>query len=392
MQSLSVKKGSLRSKVQIPTSKSYANRALILAAVSGRRISLHNLPEASDVKILVDCLSHVGFKIERNKNITSISRNGESQAKPELLNVGEGGTTARFLAALLLGMDGEYKLRLGKRLAERPWDEFITLAHKLGGFAELSGETLTIKGPVHFPSELYVDCTRTTQFATAFQLIAPASTNVIPVNMTSSQSYWKMTEKIIDDLKSSDSYTIPQDWSSASYPLAFAAINHEIEFEGLVFDEFQADAKFLEILKKYAKVSETHNGLKVSPGKIQGDLHFDVSDCLDLVPALSFFLAHIEGKHVLSGISNLVFKESDRLSEVINLLKTFNRSAEVLDDKLEITGSLEMIKRESDLSMPDDHRMVMTATLFLLHHSGGTVKPAEAVAKSFPEFFKLIQS
>ena len=391
MQSLSVKKGSLRSKVQIPSSKSYANRALIIAAVSGRRINLQNLPEASDVKILVDCLSAIGFNIERKKNTTTISRL-ELIASPQVLNVGEGGTTARFLAALLLGMNGEFKLRLGKRLAERPWDEFISLAHKLGGFAELADGVLTIKGPVKFPSELHVDCKRTTQFATAFQLIAPPSTRVIPVNMTSSQSYWKMTEKIIDDLKASDTYTVPQDWSSASYPLAFAAINHEIEFEGLVFDEFQADAKFLEILKKYAMVTETQNGMTVSPDKIKGDLHFDVSDCLDLVPALSFFLAHIEGKHVLSGVSNLVFKESDRLSEVIKLLKTFNRSAVVQDDKLEITGSLETLNHELELSLPDDHRMVMTAALFLLHHSGGTVKPAEAVAKSFPDFFNLIQN
>lgn len=200
-----------------------------------------------------------------------------------------------------------------------------------------------------------------------------------------------MNEKITNDLKS-DSYAIPADWSSASYPLAFAALNHKISFPGLHHDDFQADAKFLSILKKYNAVTETSQGIEVSPAKTEGDLHVDVSDSLDLVPTLGYFLSHIKGRHLLTGIENLVHKESDRLTEVIKLLKIFGRHAEVKDNALIIEGHHTLIHEEQKLVLPDDHRMVMVGTLFLLHHHGGTIYPAEAVKKSYPEFFDLISS
>ena len=118
---------------------------------------------------------------------------------------------------------------------------------------------------------------------------------------------------------------------------------------------------------------------------------FDVSDCLDLVPTLGYFLSHIEGIHRLIGISNLVHKESDRLTEVIKLLSHFNRKAWSEGGVLYIEGKRDIETNCPTLSMPNDHRMVMTAALFLRHHSGGEVGPKEAVLKSYPDFFELFE-
>lgn len=392
MQSLSVKKGHLQSSVQVPASKSYANRALILCALNKKKTLLSNLPTATDVTNLLRCLRKIGLNIEsQGTSVRILNSFPECESRDIELEVGEGGTTARFLAGLLLLGHKTYVLKLGTRLKERPWNEFISQAKSLGASVSLVDNKLTIKGPITFPSVLEVDCSKTTQFATAFQLIAPATTQIKPINLNSSLSYWKMNEKINNDLKS-DSYSIPADWSSASYPLAFAALNHTITFPGLHFDEFQADAKFLEILKKYNSVSESHDGLKVSPSLMEGNLDFDVSDALDLVPTLAYFLSHIKGRHVLKGIENLVHKESDRLSEVMKLMKIFERHSEVSENALIIEGHHKIIDSQQHLNLPDDHRMVMVGSLFLLHHHGGTVTPAQAVDKSYPGFFKLIKS
>lgn len=390
MQSLSVKKGFLKEEILIPSSKSYANRALILASRKQSPVTLKRIPQASDVTILIDCLKTLGIDIS-SQGDEVIIRNSfpECEKGDAEISVGEGGTTARFIAALCLTGSSTYTLKLGKRLKARPWQEFIDQVNSLGATAKLQDDKLSLKGPLKLPTRLEVDCSKTTQFATAFQLIAPPDVKVIPTNLRSSESYWKMTEKIIHDLNA-DNYSVPLDWSSASYPLAFAALHQTIRFPGLTYDEFQADAKFLSILKKFEAVTEKSSGLEVHSGKSEGNLSFDVNDALDLVPTLAYYLSHIKGTHRLSGIGNLVHKESDRLSEVIKLMSIFKRKAEVQNEALIIHGHHEKISQAVTLNLPDDHRMVMVGTLFLLHHAGGTVSPAEAVNKSYPDFFDLI--
>jgi 3-phosphoshikimate 1-carboxyvinyltransferase len=145
-----------------------------------------------------------------------------------------------------------------------------------------------------------------------------------------------------------------------------------------------------DLLKSFHCVEENELGISVSPLKIHRNVDLDVSDCLDLVPTLTYFLGHIEGRHSLKGISNLIHKESNRLEEVIKLIKMFNRNAYSDGSTLWIEGSKERVPSEVDLILPDDHRMVMAGTLFQLHHSGGKITPADSVNKSFPGFFDII--
>jgi len=394
MQSLSLNSGGMVKEVLVPPSKSYANRALVLAALIKNPFKLTRLPHASDVTILIDCLEKIGLNILSDKTRSSVevlNSFPECEGSGTELSVGEGGTTARFLATLLLLGKSPYKLILGSRLKERPWQEFIDLVHKLGGQASLNDNVLTVQGPIKFPDVLKVDASKTTQFATAFQLVSvKTQTKVTPLHMESSQSYWAMTEKLVQDLPKLSSFMVPADWSSASYPLAFAALNHKITFPQLVPDTFQADSKFYDLLKKFDCVELSSEGIVVHPLKDHHSLCFDVSDALDLVPTLGYFLSHIEGEHKLTGIENLVHKESDRLGEVIKLLKIFNREASTDGHSLFIKGKKNRTSMPQTLILPDDHRMVMTGSLFLLHHGGGSVAPAEAVNKSYPEFFNLM--
>lgn len=393
MKNFKVSKGSLLDKVYIPSSKSYANRSLILCAILKNSPQLRNLPTATDVTNLTSCLKNMGLAFtfkDNNLQFHNSFPSCEQQHSLEL-DVGEGGTTARFLAAMCLLGKCEYTLILGERLKDRPWDVFIQVATNLGAEVSLTGNKLKIKGPVKFPSEITIDCSQTTQFGTAFQLLSVVTgSKIIPLGMTSSQSYWKMTEKLVEEMKDLNSYEIPLDWSSASYPLAFASLNHKIEFPQLKYDQFQADAKFIKLLEKFNCVSSHEEGLIITPIKEHQSIIMDVSDCLDLVPTLGYFLAHVEGQHELRGISNLVHKESDRLKEVMKLLELFKRKTSLKNDILYIEGSRSIIGEKINLEMPNDHRMVMAGTLFLLHHSGGEISPAEAVLKSYPHFFQII--
>ena len=180
MTSLLINKGSLKSSLEIPRSKSFANRALILAALSKTTKTLHEVPLSSDVVFLVRALEQIGLIIEKNKTTHTIKNSfPECEATGQRIDIGEGGTTARFLACLLLKGSRPYELILGKRLKDRPWKSFLNLVNDLGGRASLSDSSLLIQGPITLPPTLEVDCSQTTQFASGLQLAFP-ETVIIP--------------------------------------------------------------------------------------------------------------------------------------------------------------------------------------------------------------------
>lgn len=397
MKTLILTSGKLPQTISIPRSKSYANRLIILACLSSKKKTINFVPNATDVTNLIVALKEIGYSIYQS-NTKLIIEEGDLSIIEERdsrtiieVNVGEGGTTARFLATLLLLGKKEYRLKLGKKLKTRPWSEFLELARVLGAKVELQDDILSIKGPILISKNLEVDCSRTTQFASALNMVASVFGNkVIPQKMNTSQSYWQMTEYLIELVKNYDSFDVPMDWSSASYPMAFAALNHEIFFPGLKLDGFQSDSKFFNLLKQFKAVDISFEGMTVFPCRFHQPVKMDVSDCLDLVPTLGYFLSHVPGTHELHGVENLVHKESDRLSEVMKLLNQFDRKTEIRNNILLIQGENSKIQSYQKLVLPDDHRMVMSGALFLRHHAGGEISPVESVDKSYPGFFDLL--
>ena len=388
-----IKHGKIPNSIHLPSSKSYANRALIIAALKDGKIKIKNLPQALDVLFLLKALKEIGLTMtEEGQDV--LFHNSfpqcEAQSQDSLrVDVGEGGTTARFLACMLLKGSRPYTLILGARLKDRPWVEFIQMAKELGARCELKGNELSLQGPIKLGPTLEIDCARTTQFATGMYLAFSGDTNIIPVNLETSQSYWEMTLEIIKQIHQQDEYFTPIDWSSASYSLAFAALNQETFFPGLLKDQYQADAKFYDLLKSLNLLTQSSEGVRITPQVVKRDVVMDVSDCLDLVPTLVYFLSHIDGKHTLSSVENLVHKESDRLHESLRILAAFQKRYVVENNQLIIWGCSRPYENNVSLVMPDDHRMVMSASLFMRHNSGGVVSPKEAVNKSYPEFFDL---
>lgn len=397
MTNLTIKPNFFPDTFHIPGSKSHANRLLILASIDSRKITLEDVPDSTDVVKLIQALKTIGLSILHLKSSLVIENSfpaceSETESEEIEIDIGEGGTTGRFLACLLLLGNKTYKLKLGKRLAQRPWREFLEVATELGVKAELNDTLLTLKGPIqNYPTTLEVDCSRTTQFATGLQLaMSFKTTKIIPQKLKSSISYWDLTQNLIDNFKEENKYFIPRDWSSASYPLAFGALTQKIFIPELKFDPLQADSKFYNLLRDLGAIYVDQEGIEVGLMRKPQSIQFDVSDCLDLVPALAFLMAHLPGKHTLQGVKNLKHKESDRLQEICHLLAKFKRNYELLDNQLLIHGSSDHLSESVKLELPDDHRIVMTGTLFLLFHSGGTIGPIESVDKSFPLFFSQL--
>jgi 3-phosphoshikimate 1-carboxyvinyltransferase len=212
-------------------------------------------------------------------------------------------------------------------------------------------------------------------------------------NIQASETYLKMTEYILKKTLNKNSYTIPVDFSSLSYPFALGLIKGRVLIKNcLAIDPLQPDSRLIQLMKDAGgDIAWTPDGLLVSSKNKLRPFKVDGSEFPDLVPTLAFIAAHIEGTSTLSNLSVLRHKESDRLDEILSLLK--NLSIDFLfnekNDEIIIHGKGQ-IYPSMTLKTARDHRMVMTAYLFLRANSGGLLAEVDCVEKSFPDFFKIM--
>ncbi len=393
---LKVEPGFLTEPIVLPASKSHANRFLILAARRGAETTIHQLPASDDVQLLLKSLREMGLAVSGEKDVVfhnSFPACESQNSAPLVLTVGEGGTTARFLAALVSKGHRTYILRTTGRLALRPWAELLDVLKTAGAKISWQGNDLSIQGPVNvafLPKE--ISAARSTQFASALRLaFAVDGYHVTPTMLSSSKPYWDMTEESVEAIKSGN-VTVPLDWSSAAYPIVLAAVmNQKIEIPNLKLDG-QADRVIYDLLASRGVAKFLATGIHIRGIEDRRPIQMSVLSCPDLVPALGFLAAHLQGVSEFSGVDILRHKESDRLAAVISLLKQCGVAVEhdEKEDVLKITGGVQA--GPWDLEVPADHRLVMTAALFLRAHNGGRLPHPEAVRKSFPNFFDLFKA
>ena len=123
--------------------------------------------------------------------------------------------------------------------------------------------------------------------------------------------------------------------------------------------------------------------------KIKSGFDVDGSQCLDLIPTLAFVASFVDQTSIIRNISGLIDKESDRLKELLNILKYFSVKHDFNHDTLVIHGQTDYDKINVDYRTSWDHRMVMCVTLFTKMHGGGRLEPYTCVKKSFPNFFDI---
>lgn len=389
-----VEAGPLPATIDLPGSKSHANRYLILAARQGDR-EVVDLPVSDDVTALLQSLRAVGVDaVDVPGGVEFRNRFPECEpagAAPLWLPVGEGGTTARFLVAMLATGRRRYELGLAGRLPERPWTELVEALRQGGAEVSLVDETLTVQGPLDWARlPTAISAARSTQFASALQLAgAREGFKLVPQSMTGSSAYWELTLAACDLVARQRRVAVPKDWSSASYPLAFAAVTGQTTFlPGLILDPLQADAVFATWLHDRGALDFESGGVRVRGLTERASCRWDLSPCPDLAPAVAFVCAYLEGESRLEGLGALVHKESDRLAELARLLTACGVGVICEQEALVLRGG--RVDVPEFLEPAADHRMVMTAALFLAKRGGGELTHALAVDKSFPDYFRTM--
>jgi 3-phosphoshikimate 1-carboxyvinyltransferase len=226
----------VRAEITVPGSKSITNRALILAALAEGETVLRGALWSEDTQVMVECLQELGFMINVapdpdeacNRTITVYGRGGEvprggTEAQPLELFVGNAGTAARFLAAMVCLGEGVYRLHGVPRMHERPQAALFAALRQLGYRVDSPNDKLpaVIHGAGAKPGgTCQVSIEESSQFASALLLCAKVGGWKVEVVGENAEEapYVTMTQRMIEVFpRRGGRFQIEPDASSGSY-------------------------------------------------------------------------------------------------------------------------------------------------------------------------------
>ena len=382
-------------EIVIPGSKSVTNRALILAALTTRPVTLKYPLICDDTQALISSLVSLGINIERQQNEMIVLgsyldvKDGEYD-----INANLSGTTIRFMTAFCCIVPGIKQLygqgHLNKRPIKGLVDALMFLGAKIGYMDEEGYLPLKITSSSLQVRNLKIDGSVSSQFLSAIMLITPVIGN-IKISVTGntvSQSYINLTKRILDEwnFKKIESYAIEGDYSAASYFAAIAVLTKsKITLSNLKEDSTQGDREFFSIISQMGnKVSFGENKVTVV-GKKLAPIDINMENCPDQAQTLAVLAAFADGKTVLTGVRSLRLKETERVIALQNELLKMGIKTESPDvDTLIIHGG---DPKAATIETYGDHRMAMSFAVAGSKIDGMKIKNPEVVSKTFPNFW-----
>ncbi|MBU4266984.1 MAG: 3-phosphoshikimate 1-carboxyvinyltransferase [Candidatus Altiarchaeales archaeon] len=403
MSEVTVRKSELKGSIKAPASKSYTHRAIICASLAEGNSKIINFLDCDDTWETVDALRKFGIGINEADGALNVS-GSKLKAPEEPVELGASGTTYRFLLPLAAIAEGETKIQVKGRLAERPIEPLLDALRQLGIEIKAEGNSIIINGngkieggKVRIPGDV------SSQFISGLLFIAPLAEKGIEIELTTaleSKPYVDMTISVMKEFgikadglrvgggqsfKAMD-YEVEGDYSSAAFLLAAGAINGGVEITGLNPESVQGDRRIVEILKRMnSEIEINGNSIKTKTSNLKG-IDIDVKDIPDMVPILSVLGCFADGETRILSAGRLRGKESDRLATMAAELGKMGAAIEERGEGLMIkNGKLSGAK----IDPHNDHRIAMACTVAGLNAEGETViENSDCVKKSYPDFFK----
>jgi len=389
-------------------SKSRAHRLLLCAALSQQPVTVHCTARSADILATVACLRALGADITDTGDGFAVTPLDRSAIPANaVLDCGESGSTLRFFLPVVCALGVPVQLKMAGRLPERPlsplYEELVAHGATLG---PVGSNPLTACGPL-VGTDFVIDASVSSQYISGLLFALPilGGGTVRLTGRIESAAYLDMTVEalrlsgisvdwadntytVCGDYDMSADCRVEGDWSNAAFWLCAGAIGTKpITMTNLNLSSSQGDRAVLQILKDFgAKVTENGDTVTVAPAKLHG-IRIDAAQIPDLVPVLSVVAALAEGETEIYNAGRLRIKESDRLTTTANLLSALGSQVEELPEGLRIRGVSRFCGGEVDAC--NDHRIAMAAAIAASAADGiVTVRGAEAVNKSYPDFWR----
>lgn len=403
----------------IPGSKSYTNRALIIAAQRSGKTTISNALICDDTVYLAEALNQFGgLSVELVGNDFIVERTKDTLTAPdEPIFVGAAGTPARFLMAFATTVNGETQVTGNARLCERPMGDLLDSFSDMGityRCHELAGclpVTITGGEPKKFNWE--VNGETSSQFVSALLLLA-AQQNANQVTVTVlgtpvSKPYIGMTVAMLRDCgisvqanEDSDNFTIipgipdqdelaiEVDASGMSYLLIAAAITKTtVTITGIGAGSKQGDLGLVSALEAMGcKTALTDSSITLQGGDLKG-IEIDMDSMPDVVLSIAIAASQASTPTRIYNIANLRVKECDRIHALSSQLQKLGVHVEEGDDWVVIHPST--VINPACVDVFDDHRVAMAFSLLSLLNDGMSLDDYDCVSKSFPNYWKEMQ-
>lgn len=415
--SVLVHPGPLRGAVIAPPSKSVMQRVLAILLLRHASLVIHHPGDSADDRVLKRILLDAGFEMaDDERGSLHILAPQSGQYKTEDVYFGESGLAARMLAPILALQDRAITLNAAPALCARPMHFIRDVLPQLGVRVVLNKGFLpaTIHGPLQ-PRDITLDASLSSQFLSGLLMAyaAKAGSSVfVKVTNLASKPYIDLTLHIMQTLgmpvpkrEECDTFHFPAerafrpvpkefyvegDWSAASFWLVAGAIAGPVQVQGLDTCSAQGDRQILQALTdSRADFLVEAKQINVCPASLKA-FQFDATDCPDLFPPLAILACYAAGTSVITGVSRLAYKESNRALTIQSELRKMGADIILQDDLMIIRGGNPL--QGAAISSHNDHRIVMMGAIAALQANGDTVIiGADAVQKSYPHFFKDLQ-
>lgn len=404
-----IRPAQLHGRIKTVASKSQAHRMLICAAFADKATDIVCEELSLDIRATAGCLSAMGADISYNEDkksfrVIPIDRKSFGDTHKQItIDVGESGSTLRFLLPVVAALGVDTHIVMHGRLADRPlsplWEELEAHGAVL---TKNDDSTMDVSGRLR-GSEYTIAADVSSQFISGLLFAAPLiaekeadlklkltgqieSINYILMTFDALKSFGVGVKRDNDILSiarkaeyvSPGELTVEGDWSNGAFWICASAMTSDkLDVTGLNYDSMQGDKAVIELRDR---ITAKRNG--------NDPCIIDAKNVPDLVPVLSVLAAFAKGETIFTHAERLRIKESDRIKSTVRMLKALGADAEETADGLKVSSDGRKLKGGT-VDSCNDHRIAMSAAVAsIICENEVEVLTAEAVRKSYPAFWE----
>ena len=401
--------------ISVPGSKSYTNRALLVAALANGESHLTGALFSDDTDCMVQSLRKLGVSVKADPKAASFviaGNGGRIPVDSAELYIGNSGTTSRSITSYVaLGngtfvIDGDAPMRQSRPIADL-LDALGQLgidAHSRNGCLPVEVRAKGFRG-----GKTQLDASKSSQFLTSLLLVAPYTHNGLEIEMVSEfkTEYIDITMAVMqtfgievehDDYRhfrvaggqcyTPRAYAIEPDASNASYFFAAAALTGgQVCVPDIGADSAQGDIHFVDVLEKMGcTVNRYAHGVEViGPDQLRG-IDVDMKAISDTSLTLAAIAPFAKEPVRIRNIEHTRWQETDRIAAMVAQLRRLGVAVEEHRDGVTIAPSK---PKGSTIDTYKDHRVAMSFALVGLRVSGICINDPSCVGKTFPTYFNV---
>ncbi len=401
----------INGEIKAPGSKAYTHRALVASLLTTGETTIHGALDCDDTRRTLQGIKALGATVSI-KDDRVISHGPEKPTQSQTsMNCGESGATLRFLTAAACSSPAVTILTAESRLAIRPLGPLLNALKELGAGAIVTQRVPQLELQVHGPlkgGETSLPGDISSQFVSGLLLAAPRAESDVGITVRGqieSRPYVDMTIEVLRrhgikvDLRDNrinvpapqqfkpTSHRIEGDYSSSAFLIAAAAATGEsITITGLGRQSLEPDSVLLAIAPQLGlELHMKGDAMIVNRSTIRG-FRFDARNNPDLVPALEVLGCAASSSCEIRGVRRLQYKESNRILTTPLELTKMGGKIHVREDRIRIEHTDRLTG--ASLDSHRDHRVAMACSIAALGaHGESMIDDADAVSKSYPDFF-----